>query len=55
MVKANKWRSRSAAPNPYAHTAKKAKHADMTSLMKEEDRKALSFNKYEATMTLFEL
>ena len=56
MVKANKWRSQSAAPNPYGQQAKRAyKHANMTDLMNEDDRKALSLNKYEELMTLPEL
>ena len=58
MVKANKWRSRSAGPAPYEHTAKanvRGKHAQMNDLMNEEDRRALSLNKYEESMTLAEL
>ena len=55
MVKANKWRSRSAGPTPYAHTAQRGKHAQMNDLMNEEDRRALSMNKYEEQMTLAEL
>ena len=55
MVKANKWRSQSAGPRPYAHTAKRGKHAQITDLMDEEDRRALSLNKFEESMTLAEL
>ena len=58
MVKANKWRSRSAGAAPYEHTAKanvRGKHAQMNDLMNEEDRRALSLNKYEESMTLAEL
>ena len=56
MVKANKWRSRSAGPRPYAHTAKKGnKHAMVADLMDDDDRKALSLNKFEESMTLAEL
>ena len=55
MTKGNKWRSRSAGPTPYAHTAKRGKHGQMTDLMNEEDRRALSLNKYEESMTLPDL
>ena len=58
MVKANKWRSKSAGAKPYEHTAKntqRGKHAQMNDLMNEEDRRALSLNKYEESMTLAEL
>ena len=55
MVKANKWRSRSAGPSPYQHTGKRHKHANMNELMDEEDRRALSLNKFEESMTLAEL
>lgn len=61
MVKANKWRSRSAGANPYQHSAAarggrgRNQHANMTDLMNEEDRRALSLNKYEESMTLAEL
>ena len=55
MVKANKWRSRSAGPQPYQHSAARGKHAQIADLLDDEDRKALSMNKYEAQMTLAEL
>lgn len=53
MVKANKFRSRSAGPQPYQN--RKNKHSNMTDLMDEDDRKALSLNKFEESMTLAEL
>ena len=40
---------------PYQFSAKRGKHAMMTDLMTAEDRKALSFNKYEEEQTLPEL
>ena len=56
MVKANKWRSRSAGPKPHAHTAKRGnKHAMVSDLVDEEERQALSLNKFEESMTLAEL
>ena len=55
MVKANKFRSRSAGAQPYQHTARRGKHAQMNDLMNDEDRRALSLNKYEESMTLAEM
>ena len=53
MVKANKWRSRSHGPQLQQN--RKNKHSNMTDLMDDEDRKALSLNKFEESMTLAEL
>jgi len=54
MVKANKWRSRSAGPH-VAPKVKQHKHKKIGDLMTEEDRKELQMNKYEESMTLAEL
>lgn len=47
MVKKNTFRSKSASATPYMQVAARGKHAQMNDLIKEDDRKALSMNKYE--------
>jgi hypothetical protein len=54
MVKANKWRSKSVGPQENPNPSKK-KHMQQRDLLNDDDKAALQLNKFEQTMTLYEL